>query len=178
MIVIIIAIVVLILDQLSKVWVVNTLKTAKDIPLINGVLHFHYAENTGSAFSMMKDVKWYPIFVAIVAVIVAIFAIVYVFTRKYKMHWLETLSIGLVIGGAIGNQIDRLRLGYVLDFIYFKLINFAIFNVADSALVVGALLLAFYIMVIHDKHTTKFKIEEIDETKQETKQIEDAKTDS
>ncbi|MEX1377634.1 MAG: signal peptidase II [Eubacteriales bacterium] len=179
MIVIIIAIVVLILDQLSKVWVVNTLKTVRDIPIIDGVLHWHYAENTGSAFSMMNGVKWYPIFVAIIAVIVSILAIIYVFTRKYKMHWLEILSIGLVIGGAIGNQIDRLRFGYVIDFIYFKLINFAIFNIADSALVVGAFLLAYYILFVHDKHTAKFKTDvEAEEKTEDIKQIEDAKADS
>jgi len=163
MIVVIIAIVVLVLDQLSKVWVINTLKAVRDIPVIDGVLHWHYAENTGAAFSMMNDVSWFPVLVAIIAGLVAVFAIVYVFTRKYKMHILEVISIGLIIGGAIGNQIDRLRFGYVIDFVYVKLINFAIFNIADSALVVGAILLAIYILFMHDKHVKK---------------IEDAKTES
>lgn len=155
MIVIIIAIAVIVIDQLTKMWVLGTLMQVRDIPIIDGVLHFHYAENTGAAFSMMNDVAWFPVLVTIIAVAASIFAIVYVFTRKYKMHVLEIISIGLVIGGAIGNQIDRLRFGYVIDFIYVKLINFAIFNVADSALVVGAILLSVYILFFHEKYMKK-----------------------
>lgn len=155
MIVVIIAVVVLILDQLSKLWVVNTLKAVKDIPVIDGVLHWHYAENTGASFSMMNNVSWFPTVVAIFAGIVVAAAIVYVFTRKYKMHWMEILSVGLVIGGAIGNLIDRVRFGYVIDFIYVKLINFAIFNIADSALVAGAILLSIYVLFVHEKHIKK-----------------------
>lgn len=164
MIVVIIAIVVLAFDQWSKVWIVNTLAEARDIPVIDGVLHWHYAENTGAAFSMMNDVDWFPVLVAIIAGLVAIFALIYVFTRKHKMHFLEIISIGLIIGGAIGNQIDRLRFGYVLDFIYVKLINFAIFNIADAALVVGAILLSVYILFIHDKY-----IKKLDDAKPESK---------
>jgi len=163
MIVIIIAVVVLVLDQLSKFWVVSTLKAVGDIPVIDGVLHWHYAENTGASFSMMKNVTWFPTAVAIFAGLVAVAAVIYVLTRKYKMHWLEIVSIGLVVGGAIGNLIDRLRFGYVIDFIYVKLINFAIFNIADSALVVGAILLSIYVLFIHEKHIKK--IEEDEETK-------------
>ena len=157
MVVVIIAVVVLILDQLSKMWVLNTLSVVRDIPVIDGVLHWHYAENTGAAFSMMNNVKWFPILVAVVAGAVAILALVYVFTRKQKMHWLEIVSIGLIVGGAIGNQIDRLRFGHVLDFIYVKLINFAIFNIADSALVVGAISLSVYVLFIHEKYTKKLE---------------------
>lgn len=160
MIVVIIATVVLVLDQLSKFWVVNTLKAVKDIPVIDGVLHWHYAENTGASFSMMKDVTWFPTVVAIFACLVAAAAVVYVFTRKHKMHWMEILSIGLVLGGAIGNLIDRLRFGYVIDFIYVKLINFAIFNIADAALVVGAILLSVYVLLIHEKYVKKLEEKE------------------
>ncbi len=162
MIVIIIAIVVLAFDQISKVWVVNTLSAAGDIPVINGVVHWHYAENTGAAFSMMNNVNWFPVFVAVVAGLVSLSAIIYTFTRKHKMHYLEAISLGLIIGGAIGNQIDRLRFGYVLDFIYVKLINFAIFNIADAALVVGAILLSVYILFLHEKHMKKTEDAEIE----------------
>lgn len=162
MIVVIIAIVVLALDQWSKVWIVNTLAEAGDIPVIDGVLHWHYAENTGAAFSIMNNVDWFPVLVAIIAGLVSIFALIYVFTRKYKMHLLEIISIGMIIGGAIGNQIDRLRFGYVLDFIYVKLINFAIFNIADAALVVGAILLSVYILFMHDKYIKKLEDAEIE----------------
>lgn len=152
MIVVIIAIVIVAADQLSKVWVLSVLKEVKDIPVIDGVLHWHYAQNTGAAFSMMKSVEWFPVLVAVFAGIVALAALIYSFTRKHKMHILEIISLGLVIGGAIGNLIDRIRFGYVLDFIYVKLINFAIFNIADAALVVGAILLSIYVLFIHEKY--------------------------
>lgn len=73
------------------------------------------------------------------------------------MHPLLKVALGLVIGGALGNFIDRITLGYVVDFLYFKLINFAIFNVADSALVVGCILMGIYILLIHDRYTRQMK---------------------
>ena len=157
MIVVIIAVFILAADQLSKIWVLGTLKQVRDIPVIDGVLHWHYAENTGAAFSMMNSVKWFPILVAVFAGLIAVGAIVYVFTRKHKMHVLEIISLGLVIGGALGNLVDRIRFGYVIDFIYVKLINFAIFNIADSSLVVGAILLSVYVLFIHEKYIKKIK---------------------
>ena len=104
---------------------------------------------------MMNSVEWFPILVAVFAGLVALAALVYSFTRKHKMHILEIISLGLVVGGAIGNLIDRIRFGYVLDFIYVKLINFAIFNIADSALVVGAILLSVYVLFFHEKYIKK-----------------------
>lgn len=164
MIVVIIAVVVLVLDQLSKFWVVGTLKAVGDIPVIDGVLHWHYAENTGASFSMMKNVSWFPTAVAIFAGLIAVAAIIYVFTRKHKMHWMEVISVGLVVGGAVGNLIDRIRFGYVIDFIYAKVINFAIFNIADSALVVGAILLSVYVLFVYEKYMKKIEESEDAET--------------
>jgi len=155
MIVVIIAVVVLALDRLSKLWVLSSLKDAGDIPFIEGILHWHYAENTGAAFSLMDGVKWFPIVVAVLAGLLAAGALVYTFTRKYKMHVLEIISIGLIAGGAVGNLIDRIQFGYVIDFIYFKLINFAIFNIADAALVVGSILMAVYILFMYEKYYKK-----------------------
>ncbi|MBN2878080.1 MAG: signal peptidase II [Clostridia bacterium] len=159
MIVVIIAVVVLALDRLSKLWVLSSLKDVGDIPFIDGILHWHYAENTGAAFSLMDGVKWFPIVVAVLAGLLAAGAFIYTFTRKYKMHALEIISIGLIAGGAVGNLIDRVQFGYVIDFIYFKLINFAIFNIADSALVVGSILMALYILFMHEKYLKKLNDE-------------------
>lgn len=155
MIVIIIAIVLVVLDQLSKLWVVNTLVALRDIPIWDGVLHFHYAENTGAAFSLLSDASWFYLFVSATAFIASIGIVIYVLTRKYKLHKLEIISLGLILSGAIGNLIDRLRFKYVIDFIYVKIINFAIFNVADACLVVGSILLSIYILFIHEKYMKK-----------------------
>ena len=158
----IIAVAVLAADQLSKYWVQTVLQPIVDIPLWDGVFHFHYARNTGAAFSMLEGQSWlFYIFTVLVVVIMAIYLI-----RNHKtMHPLLKVNLGLIIGGALGNFIDRVALGYVVDFLYVKIINFAIFNVADMALVVGCILLGFYILFIHDKHTAKLnKTEENDES--------------
>ena len=81
----------------------------------------------------------------------------YLFRHRRDMHPLLRVALGLVIGGALGNFIDRVTLGYVVDFLYFKLINFAIFNVADSALVIGCILMGIYILAVHERYTRQMK---------------------
>lgn len=164
MLVIIVAIILIAADQFSKLWVVQTLKPVKDIPIIDGILHFHYAENTGASFSMLQGARLLFIIVSAVA---AIYIVYYVLSRKRKLHTLEIISLALILGGSVGNLIDRVRLGYVIDFIYVKIINFAIFNVADSCVVVGAILLSIYILFIYDKYTEKIKNEESPEKVEE-----------
>ena len=106
-------------------------------PLWEGVLHLTYAENTGAAFSMLADKRWVFMTVSTVGILAMS---VYLFAFKPKT-WLENLALSWVIGGGIGNMIDRVALGYVVDFIDFRLINFAIFNGADSFVCVGAAML-------------------------------------
>ena len=138
------------LDQLTK-WLVRLqLKPVGDVPLIDGVLHFTYVENTGAAFGMLTGMRWFFIIASIAAVVgIAI----YLYRRKLPFHRMELISLGMIMGGAIGNLVDRLLLGYVTDFIYVKVINFAIFNVADSFVTVGAVLMCVYILFIHEKYT-------------------------
>ena len=144
----------LILDQLTKYWAQTSLQAMGDIPLWEGVFHFHYARNTGAAFSILEGQNW--LFFIFTAVVVAGMGW-YLFRNRKGMHPLLKVALGLVIGGALGNFIDRITLGYVVDFLYFKLINFAIFNVADSALVVGCILMGVYILLIHDRYTRQMK---------------------
>ena len=127
----------IILDQLTKYLSVAYLKAVETVPLLKGVLHLTYVENRGAAFGMLKDHRWIFIVVSTVAIIgMAIYL--------YLGHATTTLygvSLAMVISGGIGNMIDRLALGYVIDFIDFRLINFAVFNGADSFVCVGAGLL-------------------------------------
>ena len=74
---------------------------------------------------------------------------VFVLVKKGKIDKFALVTLGLICGGALGNAIDRLRFGYVIDFIYVKLINFAIFNVADSCIVIGGILLGIYVIFIY-----------------------------
>lgn len=133
----------IILDQLSKWLVVKFLKPIDDLPLWDGVFHFNYHENTGAAFGMFSDARWVFMVISTVAIIGLS---LYVFFGRVT-NTLSGISICLIISGGIANMIDRIALGYVVDFLYFKLINFAIFNVADSFVCVGAGLLVLSLIL-------------------------------
>ena len=133
----------ILLDQLSKWLVVEFLKPIDDVPLWDGVFHLNYHENTGAAFGMLSDSRWVFMVVSTIAIIALSF---YLFSGKVTTT-LSGISIALIISGGIANMIDRIALGYVVDFLYFKLINFAIFNVADSFVCVGAGLLVLSLIL-------------------------------
>jgi signal peptidase II len=144
-----VALLSVVLDQVTKRLVELQLKPLGDVPLIDGVLHLTYTENTGAAFGMLSGARWFFIIAAALAVIGIC---IYLARRATPLHRLEMLSLGLIMGGAVGNLIDRVLLKYVTDFIYVKAINFAIFNGADSCVSVGAVLLCIYILFYHDKY--------------------------
>lgn len=124
------------LDQLTKWLAVIWLKGEASFPLWQDVLHFTYAENTGMAFSLFsgENERWVFMLFSSVAIVGIL---VYLFFFKPEGKWMQ-VSLAMIAGGGIGNMIDRLLLGYVVDFIDFTLIDFAIFNVADSFVCVGA----------------------------------------
>ena len=138
-----IIIALVIMDQLSKYWAAATLLPNGPIPLIQDVFELHYTENRGVAFSMLQDQRWVFIPVSILMMVVLVVMLMRSPMRKNK--WF-CASIVLVIAGAIGNLIDRILLGYVIDFLYFSLIDFPIFNMADCFVVVGAILLFIFVM--------------------------------
>ena len=141
-------IVAVFLDQLTKYLTVLHLKPIDTFPIIEDVLHLTYVENTGAAFGMMKDARWVFMItssVAIVAILVYMFYRTYV--KKEPLHWMEALSLAFIVGGGIGNMIDRTVLGYVVDMIDCRFINFAVFNVADSFVCVGAGLMILHLFL-------------------------------
>jgi signal peptidase II len=138
---------VILLDQLTKYWVVqyfvypNGYKPS--ISLLGPFLELAYVQNSGVAFSLLSSDSIKFLFIAL-----AIAVIGYLYWRNRENgSLLLKFSFGLVVGGAIGNLIDRFRLSYVIDFIHFQIPNlhfdFAVFNIADSAISVGVVLLAF-----------------------------------
>lgn len=140
-----IVLLLIILDQLSKIIVVNKIKPLITLPIIQDVFHLTYAENTGAAFSIFSNKL--PVLIFITTIF-----IIFLFAYQYKNNKkngnpLISLALSLIIGGAIGNLIDRIRLGFVVDFFDFRLINFAIFNLADSFIVVGSILLMVMILI-------------------------------
>ncbi|WP_017652947.1 signal peptidase II [Fortiea contorta] len=121
------------IDQLTKYWVVQTFKLGQTLPLIPEVFHLTYVTNTGAAFSLLSGkvewLRWLSLAVSLVLIGLALFG--------SALSFWDQLGYGLILGGAIGNGIDRFVLGYVVDFIDFRLINFAVFNLADSFISVG-----------------------------------------
>ena len=130
-------------DQLTKYLTVFYLKPVDTLPLIQDVLHLTYVENRGAAFGMLSENRWVFMTVSIVAILLLA---VYLIWKKPKDKWV-CLSLSFIIGGGIGNMIDRVALGYVVDMIDFRLIHFAVFNVADSFVCVGAGILMVWLIV-------------------------------
>lgn len=132
-------ILLVIADQYTKYLVVVNLKGSSPIELIPGVLEFKYLENDGAVFGLFPGNSTILIISSLVIMIlVAYFYLILPDDKRYNV--LKILLV-LIMSGAIGNFIDRARLGYVIDFIYFSLINFPIFNLADSYITVSTALL-------------------------------------
>ena len=127
----------IIIDQLTKWLSVAFLKVEGSVPIIKSVIHLTYVENTGAAFGILKNHRWVFILISIITII-GFSAYLYLGHSENRLY---AVSIAMIISGGIGNMIDRLALGYVVDFIDFRLINFAVFNGADSFVCVGAGLL-------------------------------------
>ena len=142
---------VVVLDQFTKWLAVEYLIPVGTVPIIKNALHLTYVENPGAAFGMMQNSRWIFLLVSTVAIIAIIIYLIK-FAPKNK---LALLSLAFILGGGIGNMIDRVALGYVVDFIDFRLINFAVFNVADSFVCVGAALLIIYVLFIDGKENKR-----------------------
>lgn len=128
----------ILLDQLTK-WLATTyLRPLQSVPLLREVLHLTYVENTGIAFGLLQDRR--ALFMTVSALTIVVLAF-YLFSLKEKSDTLPAVAVSMILAGGIGNMIDRLYLGYVVDFIDFTLIDFAVFNTADSLVCIGAALL-------------------------------------
>lgn len=136
------------LDMMSKFLVVKLLEPlGETVPLIRDVLHLTYVENSGAAFGILKEHRW----VFLIASVAAIVLILWMLKKNKITNKLFLVSLSMILGGGIGNMIDRMAIGYVVDFIDFRLIDFAVFNVADSAISIGAVLLVVYIVFFEIK---------------------------
>ncbi|HFG8618724.1 TPA: signal peptidase II [Streptococcus pyogenes] len=125
------------LDQLSKFWIVSHIALGEVKLFIPGIVSLTYLQNNGAAFSILQDQQW---FFVVITVLVIGYAIYYLATHPHLNIW-KQLALLLIISGGIGNFIDRLRLAYVIDMVHLDFVDFAIFNVADSYLTVGVILL-------------------------------------
>lgn len=141
------AMVLIIPDQLTKQLAVETLKGNERIPIIRNVLYLLYVENQGAAFGVFQGAQ-YAFYIITIVVLIGILYVVYKTPLKNKRYYPVLVIAELVFAGAIGNFIDRVSQKYVVDFIYFSPIDFPVFNVADIYVTCGCiimvLLLLFY----------------------------------
>lgn len=136
---IIISIILLCIDQISKLLVVNLLTKTDSITIIKNFFYLTYINNDGAAFSILVGKR---ILLILIAVLVIVMLIRYI-KKNNIQNKLELVSISLIIGGSLGNLMDRIVRGYVIDFLDFKIFNynFPIFNLADTFIVIGVFLL-------------------------------------
>ena len=129
------------LDQLTKILASNFLKLNHAFPVIKGVMYLTLVHNRGAAFGMFKNKLWLFIFSALFAI-----TLIYMELRsdKGERPFIYRLALGLILAGALGNLIDRLLFGYVVDFLDFRI--WPVFNVADSSVTIGAILFGYSIL--------------------------------
>lgn len=122
-----------ILDQWTKALAVTHLQPVDTLPVIENILHLTYLENRGAAFGMLANHRW----VFMVLSTLSIVLLLYWLLKERPKSWWVTCAGAMIVGGGIGNMIDRVALGYVVDFIDVRAIDFYVFNVADSFVCVG-----------------------------------------
>lgn len=143
-------------DLLTKTFIYEPINAgAPDIVLINNILKFTAVQNTGASFGIFKG---NAIILAIISLIIIIVVfIIQMFSLTKLKDKTFRFGLILIVAGGIGNIVDRFLLGHVRDFIYFELINFPVFNIADSCLTIGCVLIIIYVIIYYVKDCKKNK---------------------
>lgn len=135
-------------DQYTKSLVVKNLKSGKVIPVWKEVFELHYLENRGAAFGMLQDRRIF--FLATGGIVLFCLVRMIKALANDPRYTRFLICLTLIGAGAIGNTLDRVRLGYVIDFFYFKWIDFPIFNVADIYITVGSILIVLFMIFFYN----------------------------
>lgn len=149
MLFIVLSIVIVILDQITKSLAIKYLLGQAPIVIIPGHFEFRFVKNYGAAFGILQEKR---IFFIIITTLVILFIVGFLYKNFNSLSNFSIFSISILLGGAIGNYIDRIRLGYVVDFIRVNLIksyDFPVFNIADIFIVVGTFFIV--LLVLFDK---------------------------
>ena len=127
-----------IVDQITKAITVANIPLYEEIPVIDGFFHFTYVRNTGAAFSSFEGMRWLFVLIFVVLTLAIGYELV---KRTMPFTTLEWWCIASIYGGGLGNMIDRLRLGFVVDMIEVEFIRFPVFNVADCFITCGCIVM-------------------------------------
>ena len=164
MIPVFIVIISVVLDQISKYIVSSNMEIGESFGLVKYILNITYWRNSGAVFGILKDHRWVFMIASIIAII-AMTAVLIYFIKNKSFMWMQA-ALALILGGGIGNMIDRLSQGYVVDFLEFDFVNFAIFNIADSCVTVGCVIFIIFMIIKRDVifADTDAKLEETEKT--------------
>ncbi len=138
-------------DQAVKLYVTSHLALYESAPLLPGFLELFYIQNTGGGFSILTNHT--QLLTVLTAALMAVIAVLLV--RKVFSHPLAMWTLTLILGGGLGNLIDRVRLGYVVDMFNFQFVSYPVFNVADILVVCGTIGFAAYYLLLHDRIAEK-----------------------
>ncbi|BAQ57279.1 lipoprotein signal peptidase [Lactobacillus acetotolerans] len=138
----IISLLVVVADQGLKSFIINNYSVGEVHQIIPSILSFNYLQNNGAAWNILTGQMWLFYIISTVAIIICLY---FLFNKKYKNPLFDA-GISLVLGGIIGNFIDRLHLKYVIDMLQVDFMHFNIFNIADSAITVGVILVFIYLI--------------------------------
>lgn len=145
------AVLVVVLDQVTKYLTVAHIPLGTAVPAVPGLFQLTYVRNTGMAFSMLEGGRWFFLVMTLAALGLMVLAV----KKRWIRHPLGLWALAAIAGGAVGNLIDRIRLGYVIDMIEVTFMKFAVFNVADCFVVCGAILLVIYAFFLDRKEENK-----------------------
>jgi signal peptidase II len=134
----------ILLDQYTKMWAVDALRGHEAIPVIPGILELTYVENRGAAFGMMQGRQGFFLILTVIVSLGIVYMLIKVPVKRHMFPLITCLVA--VLSGAIGNLIDRTAHGYVVDFIYFKPVDFPVFNVADIFVTCGMIMLMLLLL--------------------------------
>ena len=157
----IVSVALIAIDQLTKLAAIHYLASGQSIPVWNGVLELTYVENRGVAWGMMQNQQW---IVLVITSVMLVFVAAVLASRRLQKSHTATIGALLIFAGGIGNLIDRITRGFVVDFIhYFKWFDFPVFNFADCCVSIGAVLILIYAFFFSEAKDTQ-KEEPIDGT--------------
>jgi signal peptidase II len=152
-----VAVPIVIADQITKVMVRHALELHDNLTIIPGLLDLTHVRNTGAAFGILNSVEF--TFKPVLMMVIAFAALIAIGAYAVRLGTHERLAragLALILGGAVGNLMDRVRHGYVLDFVdvYYRDVHFWAFNVADAAITVGAAFVLFEVLFAGDRHAS------------------------
>lgn len=145
--VLVISAAIVVLDQIFKYLAINNLKSVENIAVIYNLLYFTYLENRGAAFGIFSNQRWLFIITTVLAIILLVYL---VFVKKFQSK-IFNISVALIIGGGVGNLIDRIFLGYVVDYIQISFFP-PVCNFADYCITAGTIILIIWLFFCYDKN--------------------------